>query len=228
MKSNISQIYVQKHLTQMIEQLANQPHHDRRSRICSELNLFKNIKEMRNIFKIVSAVMFSLVFTSVLSAEKESAPIKDLLPGIWGMVPLRNGVSNVVEVTPEGKITLHIFNCSDNSRGESEVYSYKINKNKIELTNKDAEFNLEIQSISSGAMSFIQGENNEKLKFEYLKIQSITPLCQIDKKSHGIQGRIPISEIEPVQAGQRAFGENYVQKGADKISALRTWIRKAG
>lgn len=156
--------------------------------------------------------MFSLVFTSALSAEKESGPIKDLLPGIWGMVTLRNGVSHVVKVTPEGKITLHIFNCSNNSRGESEVYSCKINKNKIELTNKDTEFNLEVNSISFGAMSLIQGEDNEKLKFEYLKIQSITPLCQIDKKSHGIQRQIPISEIEPVQAGQRAFGENYVHR----------------
>ena len=209
----------------MLEKLENQPPCDRRSRICIGLNLFENIKEMRNIFKIISAVMFSLVFTSAFSVEKESVPIKDLLPGIWGMVPLRNGVSNVIEVMPEGKITLHIFNCSNNSRGESEVYLYKINKNKIELTNKDTEFNLEIHSISSGAMSLIQGEDNEKLKFEYLKIKSITPLCQIEKKSHGIQDQIPISEIEPVQAGQRAFGENYVQEGADKITAFRTWIR---
>ena len=203
MKSNTLQIYVQKHLTQTIEKLANQSPRDRRLRICAGLNLFENIKEMRNIFRIISAVMFSLVFTSAFSADKESVPIKDLLPGIWGMVPLRNGVSNVVEITPEGKITLHVFNCSNNLRGESEVYSYKINKNKIELTNKDGEFNLEIHSISSGAMSLIQGEDNEKLKFEYLKIQSITPLCQIYKKSHGIQGQIPISEIEAVRAGQR-------------------------
>jgi hypothetical protein len=177
----------------MIERLANQPPRDRRPRIYRGLNLPKNIKELRNIFQIIIAVMFLLVFTSAFSVEKESVSIKDLLPGIWGMVPLRNGVSNVVEVMPEGKITLHIFNCSNNSRGESEVYSYKINKNKIELTNKDTEFNLEIHSISSGAMSLIQGEDNEKLKFEYLKIQSITPLCQIDKRSHGIQGQIPFS-----------------------------------
>ncbi len=29
--------------------------------------------------------------------------------------------------------------------------------------------------------------------------------------------------IEAVQAGQRAFGENYVQEGVDKIIALRAW-----
>lgn len=29
--------------------------------------------------------------------------------------------------------------------------------------------------------------------------------------------------IQAVQAGQRAFGENYVQEGVDKIAALREW-----
>ena len=31
--------------------------------------------------------------------------------------------------------------------------------------------------------------------------------------------------IEAVQAGQRAFGENYVQEGVDKILALRAWAQ---
>lgn len=33
----------------------------------------------------------------------------------------------------------------------------------------------------------------------------------------------PEAVIEAVQAGQRAFGENYVQEGVDKILALRAW-----
>ncbi len=31
--------------------------------------------------------------------------------------------------------------------------------------------------------------------------------------------------VEAVQAGQRAFGENYVQEGVDKILALRAWAQ---
>jgi PLP dependent protein len=31
--------------------------------------------------------------------------------------------------------------------------------------------------------------------------------------------------IEAAQAGQRAFGENYVQEGVDKIAALRAWAQ---
>ena len=35
----------------------------------------------------------------------------------------------------------------------------------------------------------------------------------------------PQAVIEAVQAGQRDFGENYVQEGVDKIAALEAWAR---
>lgn len=35
----------------------------------------------------------------------------------------------------------------------------------------------------------------------------------------------PEAVIEAVQAGQRAFGENYVQEGVDKLMALRRWAQ---
>ncbi len=35
----------------------------------------------------------------------------------------------------------------------------------------------------------------------------------------------PEAVVEAVQAGQRAFGENYVQEGVDKIAALAAWAQ---
>ena len=35
----------------------------------------------------------------------------------------------------------------------------------------------------------------------------------------------PEAVVQAVQAGQRAFGENYVQEGVDKIAALRAWAQ---
>lgn len=40
---------------------------------------------------------------------------------------------------------------------------------------------------------------------------------------------MPIAAVlEAMAAGQRAFGENYVQEGVDKISALRAWEAESG
>lgn len=38
----------------------------------------------------------------------------------------------------------------------------------------------------------------------------------------------PEAVIQAVQAGQHAFGENYVQEGVDKIAALRAWSQGQG
>ncbi len=40
---------------------------------------------------------------------------------------------------------------------------------------------------------------------------------------------MPVSSVlEAIEAGQRAFGENYVQEGVEKIRAVRAWEAEAG
>jgi hypothetical protein len=134
-----------------------------------------------------------LLSLSILLASCTTTPIKDTkavnsenarVVGIWAMMPLRNGIANVIEFTNEGKSNLHSFNCNEKSTNEVESSTYAVSEDRTKILFKSGgeTEDLQIIGISEKAMILGQLVGSEVLKFSYVRTSRVAPLCFLYKE----------------------------------------------
>jgi len=141
---------------------------------------------MKNIF-------LAIIFMSLLSAcsnkpSESTNPVvgKDaLIIGIWGMIPLKNGIANVVEFTEEGKSNLYSFNCRDKKWNGNELSTYTITDDEkyIRLNTNGNTQDLNLITVGEKSMILGQKLGDGLLTFAYVKIKRVFPLCFMYKES---------------------------------------------
>ncbi|MBF7140977.1 MULTISPECIES: hypothetical protein [Pseudomonas] len=102
------------------------------------------------------------------------------LLGIWAMIPLRNGIANVVEYSPDGKAALHPFNCAEpGPTQEVEMSSYTLAKDgkSIHIESPKNAFDLQVVTAKPNAMALAMTLSGQQLAFIYLKVKKVVPLC---------------------------------------------------
>ncbi|HWV08487.1 MAG TPA: hypothetical protein VN156_03010 [Pseudomonas sp.] len=104
--------------------------------------------------------------------------------GIWAMMPLRNGVANVVEYTADGKSRLHAFNCAEQKDRDVEVADYRFSADgqTLHLTSPLRDFDLQVLTLTPGLMKLAMSLEGLDLQFTYLKTDKIAPLCVLYEK----------------------------------------------
>lgn len=109
---------------------------------------------------------------------------KQLVVGMWSMVPLRNGIANVVEYTADGKSKLHSFNCAKPGETEVEESVYNISEDgkTIHINSPYQSFDLQVLSFKRNAMRLAMSIEGMELQFSYLKVNKIAPLCALYEK----------------------------------------------
>jgi hypothetical protein len=110
---------------------------------------------------------------------------KPSIVGIWAMLPLRNGIANVAEFTKDGKSNLYSFNCRKKWSDETEPSTYTISNDgkNIRLDSNGEIQELSLISISENEMVLGQKVGGNLLKFSYIKVSRISPLCFLYKES---------------------------------------------
>ncbi|MEQ9968725.1 hypothetical protein ABRP72_06005 [Pectobacterium carotovorum] len=124
----------------------------------------------------------TLLLVSLLSACSQSpASIdKNALVGTWAMLPLKNGIANVVEFRADGKALLHVFNCEKpnvDEGVETSDYVVDVHEKLLHLTASGNNNTLKIMDLKSRAMKMEQAVMDEKLTFSYVKVDKVMPLC---------------------------------------------------
>jgi hypothetical protein len=104
---------------------------------------------------------------------------KDIV-GLWAMIPLVNGIANVIEYTEGGKSINHAFKC-----GKDKAYkSYKpfesdfyIDDNSVLIKNYKISMNLEIVNLDKDTM--ILADSDSGMIFSYTRVNTIEPNCKV-------------------------------------------------
>lgn len=101
------------------------------------------------------------------------------------MLPLRNGIANVVEFTKDGKSNLYSFNCKEKSSGEieSSIYTIDHDEKNIRLDSNGEIHELRLISIHENKMILEQKTEGNLLEFFYIKVSHVSPLCYLYKES---------------------------------------------
>jgi hypothetical protein len=102
------------------------------------------------------------------------------LLGVWAMMPLPNGIANVVEYSPDGKVALHPFNCAEpGPREEVEVSSYTLAKDgkSIHIQSPKDTFDLQVIVAKPTVMALRMTLSGQQLAFMYIKVKKVAPLC---------------------------------------------------
>ncbi|WP_265495234.1 hypothetical protein, partial [Providencia heimbachae] len=103
--------------------------------------------------------------------------------GIWAMVPLKNGIANVVEYKADGSSILQPFNCSKpDKKDESEHSSYSINSENDVIAHKSefGNFDLKILEINQNTMKLEQKITDDfSVSLLYIKVDKVSPLCYL-------------------------------------------------
>lgn len=141
--------------------------------------------------KFVNLLLVTVLASgSVYSAVPPASPLvdkKDLL-GIWAMLPLKNGIANVVEFKANDQVLLYPFNCEEPQikvAVETSHYAIDAETQVIKLTSPGYESQLKILDITERMMKLEQpmGFEDISLTFLYLKAKKIAPLCNLHKPS---------------------------------------------
>lgn len=113
------------------------------------------------------------------ATENEAAIV-----GIWAMMPLRNGIANVVEYTVDGKSRLHAFNCAEPKEQAVEVADYRFSADgqTLHLTSPQRDFDLQVLTLKPTLMKLAMTIEGMDLSFTYLKTDRIAPLCALYQK----------------------------------------------
>lgn len=126
--------------------------------------------------KLLSA---SLLLFSLTAYSAENQDIE----GIWAMVPLKNGIANVVQYNADGTSSLYSFNCAKpDTKEPPETASYAVDKknNVIVLTSGTASLSLKITGITQKTMTLEQKINDDfSVSLRYLKVSEVAPLCSL-------------------------------------------------
>lgn len=135
--------------------------------------------------KIVFILVFSMLLASCSTMPNKYIELRDekdiAIVGIWAMLPLRNGIANVVEFTKEGKSNLYSFNCKEKYSNEIESFTYKISDDgkNIHLDSSGEAQDLSLISINNNAMILGQNVGDAVLKFSYTRTDRVSPLCAL-------------------------------------------------
>lgn len=141
------------------------------------------------MYKIIILFLVTVLTISCSTSNRIEKPIEASngasIVGIWAMHPLRNGIANVVEFTNDGKINLHSFNCRENSNGpvESSTYTMTESGKNIRLEADGEIQNLKLISIAAKDLTLGQSVGEELIKFSYLKVNRVAPLCFLYRES---------------------------------------------
>lgn len=145
-------------------------------------------------------LLVGLLFTVYSNAAQPS--VQKQILGSWAMVPLQNGIANVVEFKTNGEVVNHSFKCDFIAKkvrtGEAEVSTYSIKGDTISLTLKGADkpfstltfkgveqVELEVvgkKALTLFSLTLVQSfTDNEKLEFHYYQVDpnNIKPLCSL-------------------------------------------------
>lgn len=157
---------------------------------------------------------------------------KSLVVGIWAMMPLRNGIANVVEYTADGKSRLHPFNCAELGEREVEVADYRISEDgrNIHITSPYRDFDLQVLSFQRNTMKLSMSIEGIELQFSYLKTDKIAPLCTLYGKPLVDEGqRTPYQEHDFVPSPgipSNADIDRYVGKWANEKGVVQIEVIK--
>lgn len=138
------------------------------------------------MFKLVNVILLTaLVSGCARHPAPPASPTpadKKSLVGLWAMLPLKNGIANVVEFRPDDQALLHSFNCENplvKIGVETSHYAVDENNQTIRLTSPGHDSQLNIVGMVGRVLKLEQplGFDNESLTFTYLKVKKIVPLC---------------------------------------------------
>lgn len=103
------------------------------------------------------------------------------------MLPLNNGVANIVEFKKNGESDLCPFNCGDNSSGETEHSRYRFDEKNIMYINSlnGFEKKIELISMTESQMALGQYIGGDVYEFSYIKVSRVLPLCFLYKEESG-------------------------------------------
>lgn len=136
------------------------------------------------LMPLVAAMLYGCASGSNKHEGLSLADDKQLVVGMWAMVPLRNGIANVVEYTTDGKSKLHSFNCAKPGEAEVEESVYNISEDgqAIHINSPNQSFDLQVLSFKRNAMRLAMSIDGMELQFSYLKVSKIAPLCALYEK----------------------------------------------
>lgn len=138
------------------------------------------------MLKLVNVILLATLISGCAKSPATSASPadKNMLVGFWAMLPLKNGIANVVEFRADDQALLHSFNC-ENPLVEIDVETshYVVDKNSqtIQLSSPGYKNQLKILGIVGRVMKLEQPLEleNESLTFSYLKVTKAVPLCSL-------------------------------------------------
>lgn len=188
--------------------------------------------------RITLILLVSLLSISCASIDKNENSIKlnatgaPSIVGIWAMYPLNNGIANVVEFTKDGKSNLHPFDCREKSTDpvESSTYSIDESGKNIRLVTDGEIQNLKLISMTDKELNLGQSVGEELLKFSYLKVSRISPLCFLYKKSNDEKSkRAAYKESDFIHAPWIPENKNilrYVGKWANEKDVVQIQVKR--
>lgn len=130
------------------------------------------------------AILYGCAGVANNQAELSLVDNKQLVVGVWAMMPLRNGIANVVEYAADGKSKLHSFNCTKPGETAVEESAYSISKDgkTISISSPYQSFDLQVLSFKRNTMKLAMNIEGTELQFSYLKTSKIAPLCALYEK----------------------------------------------
>lgn len=137
---------------------------------------------------ILTSTCFFLLNTSMFANNKLSTRKINghSTVGIWAMVPLNNGIANVMVLSKNGRSALHSFNCNKDTANDTYTSNYTIvdNGKAINFKSISEEIKLNVLYFGKGAMELEQRINGTdfSLKFKYVKVKKVSPLCFLYNK----------------------------------------------
>ncbi|WP_157979350.1 hypothetical protein [Rhodoferax ferrireducens] len=138
---------------------------------------------------LVTSLSAMLLCSCANSSEKKETPstTENINPvvGIWAMIPLRNGMADVIEFTEEGKSKLYRFNCITGSSEDTEIsnYAMKDGGKGIQISSNDRSRYLNVLSAKTNSMMIGAVDYaGREVQHEYIKTDKASPLCNLYKK----------------------------------------------
>ena len=125
---------------------------------------------MRKLLIVFLAIPFP-----VLGFEKQD------LHGIWAMIPLNNGIANVVTLDKDGVNKHYTAQCTDKnghySISEPDIGKYKVSNNQLVITDDDGNLVTELKILFVSQSEMKLGQDDFVLK--YNKTKQVKPLCDL-------------------------------------------------
>jgi len=181
---------------------------------------------------LVVAMLYGCAGVANNQAELSLAENKQLVVGVWAMMPLRNGIANVVEYRADGKSKLHSFNCTKpgETAVEESVYTISEDGKTISVSSPYQNFDLRVLSFKRNAMKLAMTIEGMELQFSYLKTSKIAPLCALyEREVVDKEKNMPYRSSDFVASPEVPESPNidqYVGRWADSEGAVQFEVVK--